>query len=139
MTELDEMVADLQEKINRAALLRQHAAKPPMNAVAFRPYYHAGINFQINTLHEEQLLNQILNMDFETVSATMDEVNLANTLDYPCIREHWHSVKIRAIALRVHQLQVLGECQPKSTIGSFLQGWFRGSIIANEHQKRFGW
>lgn len=102
------------------------------------PYYHAGINLDIRDAREEQILNDILTMDFTAISAALGECTLAMDLNYPCINEHWHSVKVRSIALRVHQLKSAGQFKPPMTFGDIIQGIARGWIIGDEFSKRIG-
>jgi hypothetical protein len=100
------------------------------------PYVDPRINFDIRDAREEQILNDILAMNYEDLMRVNGELQLAANLNYPCLAEHWHSVKVRAAYYRVTVLKAEGKFGPTPTLGDFMRGWVRGWLLADEFWKR---
>lgn len=143
MDNIGKMIAEtnaLMARINIRFEPQQNMPEPqqsmPIPPKSRFPYHHSDLNFQILDVEEERIFTEILSMDYEDLVKVNEEIQLAFKLDYPETSQHWHSVKVRAVALRISQLKIAGKLQPKASLGDIIMGAMAGSILADEFWKR---
>lgn len=140
MADIDAMIADTNALIGRINIQprpQQHGrpAPPPM---ARFPYYNADLNEQIHNPAEEQLVAQVLAMDYEQICNLRSEVDTKRALNpaYTTTREY--VLKCKAGIWRVHLLKQAGQFGPGTSFGESVARFMGGWILADEFWKRNG-